>query len=436
MCLSSHNNSELSSAFITILYQLYISGFNLATLKLPYVTPHSLTHLNLTSCNISVIQETTFINTPQLELLGLAHNAIQTIPSAAFHPLVLLKYLDLSNNQLVSFSGELILPLFHLKSGYIYLHSNKIKQLNLKTLEEFKVLNNLSLHDNPWTCDCNNTLGHWIVEQQSIGILWSPKSITCNGTDVPVMYYNGTCTTYSKIHVHHGSKVATVGFSVLGFLSLVTLLMGILIYKYRHTLSVLAAIYIPQCTRRTENDNVDVRGVFAICDDKERGALVWIKDSLIPFIESACPLLWSEQTFIIGEDMAYNIQNSVEQTNCAIVLLSRRFLQNEWSCYMFQAAFSEVRERKRPYKIILILTPDVTVNMLTSDEYCPQDLRVMLKTQRLVHMSENFYYETLLYLLPESCRSTQQIMTVRGEDIITTFYNQQLTPNMVIMLSK
>ena len=90
-------------------------------------------------------------------------------------------------------------------------------------------------------------------------------------------------------------------------------------------------------------------------------------------------------------------------------------MQSSWSCCMFQAAFSEMRERKRPYKIILILIPDVTVNMLTSDENCPQDLRVLLKTQRLVYMSQNLFYETLLYLLPDSCRTTQQIMTVRGE---------------------
>ena len=85
VCSSSHNNNKLSSAFITVLYRLYISGFNLSTLKLPYVKPHSLMHLNLTSCNIGVIPKTAFINTPHLELLVLTHNAIQTIPHATFH---------------------------------------------------------------------------------------------------------------------------------------------------------------------------------------------------------------------------------------------------------------------------------------------------------------------------------------------------------------
>ena len=417
VCLSSHNNNNLSSVFITILYRLYVSGFNLSTLKLPYTKPHSLTHLNMTSCNISIIPEKTFTNISRLQLLVLARNAIQTLATATFHPLVWLRYLDLSNNQLLSFVGELILPLFHL--DILYLHENKMEKLRMETLEEFKMLNTLSLHDNPWICECNDTFGHWIVEQLSIGILLSPENITCSGANVPVMLSNVTCTTHTKV-VHPGSKAAIVISSVLASVLAVILIVCILIYKYRRTLGVLIPIYIPPCTKRTENDGV--RGVFAICDDEEMGAREWIRQSLMPFIESACPLIWSQRDFVAGEYMAVNIQNAVEQTNCAIVLLSRRFLQNEWSCCMFQTAFNEVRGRKRPYKIILILTPDVTVNMLTSDENCPHDLKVMLKTQRLVYMSKKFYYETLLYLLPDSCKTKQQIMTIRGEDIITTFY--------------
>ena len=432
ICLASHNdNNKLSSAFITVSYQLYISGFNLTTLELPYVRPHNLTHLNLTSCNISVIPETAFINIPQLRLLVLAHNAIQNLLSSTFNPLVWLEYLDLSHNKLLTFDRELIVPLFLLKT--VYIHDNKMTQMSLDTLEEFKILQNLSLYDNPWVCDCNDTFGHWIVKQQSKDILLSPENITCSGTDVPVMYSNITCTT--KIHVHHGSKAATVVSCVLGSISIVVLTVCILIYKYRSTLSVLAFIYMPRCTRkRTEHDGVS--GVFAIYVDQERGARVWIKDSLIPFIEYACPLICYDRDFIIGEDMADNIQDAVEKSNCAIVLLSRRFMQNSWSCCMFQAAFSEMREKKRPYKIILILTPDVTVNMLRSDENCPQDLRVMLKTQRLVYMSHKFYHETLLYMLPESCRTMRQIMAVRGEDIITIIYKLRLILNMLKMLSK
>ena len=95
--------------------------------------------------------------------------------------------------------------------------------------------------------------------------------------------------------------------------------------------------------------------MFVIYDDKERGARVWMKDSLIPFIESACPLICMDRDFMPGEAMADEIQHAVEKTSCAIVLLSRRFLQNEWSCCMFQAAFSEMRERNNHIRLYLSL---------------------------------------------------------------------------------
>ena len=189
-----------------------------------------------------------------------------------------------------------ILPLFHL--DILYLHENQMEKLRMETLEEFKMLNTLSLHDNPWKCECNDAFGHWIVEQLSIGILLSPENITCSGANVPVMLSNVTCTTHTKLHVvHPGSKAAIVISSVLASVLAVILIVCILIYRYRQTLDVLIPIYIPPCTKRTEND--DVRGVFAICDSEERGARVWIKDSLLPFIESACPLIWFEKDFII-----------------------------------------------------------------------------------------------------------------------------------------
>ena len=249
VCLSSGSINRLSPNLMT-LHQLHASGFNLATLEFPNVKAHKLSHLNLTSCSISIVPETAFINIPHLEFLVLGHNVIQTLASGTFHPLNQLKYLDLSYNQLLSFDGELIVPLFLLET--LYLHHNKLKQLSLETLEEFKILDTLSLHSNPWICDCNDTFGHWIVQQQqSRDFLLSPENITCDRTDIPVMFSNVTCTTHTKVHVTHpGSKAAIIASSVLASVLAVTLVVCILIYKYRLTLSVLAFIYMPRCTRR------------------------------------------------------------------------------------------------------------------------------------------------------------------------------------------
>ena len=89
-----------------------------------------------------------------------------------------MKYLDLSNNQLLSIHA-LISPLFLLNT--VFLHNNKMKRLSVGTLCEFKILDTLSLQDNPWICPCNDTFGPWIVEQQRKDILSNPENITCDG---------------------------------------------------------------------------------------------------------------------------------------------------------------------------------------------------------------------------------------------------------------
>ena len=241
VCVSSDNTNKLLSAFITVHHQLHVYGFSLDTLKLPYPETVGLTHLNLTSCHISVVPETAFRNVPHLELLVLANKTIQNLAVATFHPLVSLRYLDLSSNQLLSFNDEMFSTAV-VKT--LYLHDNNIKQLSLTTLQTFEMVQNLSLslYNNPWVCHCNDTFGHWIMEQKDI--LQSPRNITCDRTDVPVMFSNVTCATHTKAHVvHPGSKAAIIVSSVLAFLLAVALVVCILIYKYRLT-TVCACIHL------------------------------------------------------------------------------------------------------------------------------------------------------------------------------------------------
>ena len=61
------------------------------------------------------------------------------------------------------------------------------------------------------------------------------------------MYSNASCNSLTH---YNGGTAAILVSSVLASLLGVTLIVCILIYKYRHTLSVLAFIYMPRYTRR------------------------------------------------------------------------------------------------------------------------------------------------------------------------------------------
>ena len=175
-----------------------------------------------------------------------------------------------------------------------------------------------------------------------------------------------------------------------------------LVYKYRFEISVLRMIYLRRFFRYKDSEDGPC-GIYAIYDDQARVAYMWVKDDLIPNVEKACPVTCYDRDFLGGYDMMDNVEDAIKKTNCVVLLLTEHFLENHWSIAMFQAAYVTIKDR--PYKIIPVLGHGVTVSDISSNELCPADLRILLKTHRVLHLSQKLFWESLLYLLPESCQA-------------------------------
>ncbi|MEQ2292987.1 Leucine-rich repeat, immunoglobulin-like domain and transmembrane domain-containing protein 2 [Ameca splendens] len=103
----------------------------------------SLTELRLQGNKLTSIPWTAFQSTPKLKILDLKHNRLDVLPENALRHLPALTYLDLSFNQFSIISKEVFTnwPLYQTAQkawGKEGLVSNVV----------------LSLHDNPWLCDC------------------------------------------------------------------------------------------------------------------------------------------------------------------------------------------------------------------------------------------------------------------------------------------
>ena len=391
--------SGLSSALNIVTSQIHINGGHIPTLELIQTNAIELMRLNLTSCNITNISSAAFHYTPDLQILVLAYNLIQSVPRSTLSPLVKLRYLDLSHNLLRVLEANMILPM-PLKT--VFLHSNKLTDLNQETLSDLQKFKSISLHNNPWECTCNSSFKLWIVE--NVKILNHPRRIQCNGSGSPVMLYNVSCT--QNVYISTGltdTHVAILSTSV-GFLVIILIACTVLCNKYRFELSVLVFTYMPNCFKYPDNEDGPC-GIFAVYEDQARVAYMWVKDDLIPNVEPACPVICYDRDFILGEDMMDNVEDAIKRTNCAVVLLTENFLQNQWSVAMFQGVFTTMMERKRPYKIIPVLGHGVTVSNITSHELCPADLRVLLKTHWVLDLSKTMFWESLLYLLPDTCKA-------------------------------
>ena len=143
--------------------------------------------------------------------------------------------------------------------------------------------------------------------------------------------------------------------------------------------------------------------MYALYDDQARVAYMWVKDDLIPNVEPACSVICYDRDFLGGIDMMDNVEDAIKKTNCVVLLLTEHFLDNQWSIAMIQAAYITMREKA--YKIIPVLGHGVTVSDISSNELCPADLRILLKTHRVLNLSQKMFWESLLYMLPDSCKA-------------------------------
>ena len=417
-CISSKNTTAISDHFMRVKFKLIMSGANLQTLKLPYLNNTHVNHLNLSSNNISSVPDFTFLSVPFLQSLVLSNNTINHVTSKTFQGLGQLLLLDLSGNILTALEEDTFKHLYNLQS--LSLERNMIKVLNPVTFDTLDELISLTLHDNPWSCICNDTMWHWLLNNQDI--FDDTNQIRCHSTGEPVILSNRTCDrpetlkqeNTMPISTTHNTHKLIIG-SIAGLLA-ITLAIVCVVFKYRFYIAVLITTYAPRpvCMKKKEDsEQTENHGhaIFLVYDDQDTSARAWIKDEFVARLVPDWPVICYDKDFLGGFDMADNIQGAVSFTDCAVVLITEQFLDNHWSRNMFEAAYMSKMEGglRNPYKIIPILTDNLSERDIITHENCPADLIHLLKTHRILRTSHRLFWQSLVYLLPP--KSTWRNMT-------------------------
>ena len=159
----------------------------------------NLVDIDLSHNRLTSIPSHSFPHTLSLMILSLSHNPITVVKSEDFSHLRQLTKLDLSHCQITNIQGGALHNLPSLER--LYLEGNRLRVLS-DVVQLGTALHGISLHDNPWQCDCHlRQLRDWLVQ-----------------TNVPRLY-EPTCHSPHRLT---GFKITTINVQEFACLPLVS----------------------------------------------------------------------------------------------------------------------------------------------------------------------------------------------------------------------
>lgn len=295
----------------------------------------------------------------------------------------------LSNNNINKISVN-ELPL---NMKVLELHNNNISRLNSDVLQFMKntSLTELTLHGNPWTCDCDARDFLNFIQTKVIEIPDSLE-ITCENMDVPMVKMTATdlCSTNTLIIIVVSTTIAITGL-IIG-------LLAALYYRYQREIKVW--LYAHQlCLWLVTEDELDKDKLYDAFISYSHKDEDFVVNELVPQLESGprpFKLCLHFRDWLAGEWIPTQIARSVQDSRRTIVVLSPNFLESVWGRMEFRAAHSQALSEGRA-RVILILYGEIG----PTDDLDPE-LKAYLSMNTYVKWGDPWFWDKLRYALPHS----------------------------------
>ncbi|XP_012235817.2 protein toll isoform X1 [Linepithema humile] len=376
------------------------------------------THKNLTSVpkdikepDISSIRAfTQSIDSISYLALNFSHNWLMHMPNLKTMKLESVEKLVVSHNNI----SEISLDGLNTTIKVLELHNNNILRIPPKVLDFLKNsthLNTLTLHENPWICDCDaKDFLNFI--QTKFQMISEVDKVMCDGNNMIISEM--TVTDFCPF-----DTAAIISISVaIALLGLIIGTFGLLYYKYQEQIKIWLFAH-QWCLWFVTEEELD--------KDKQYDAFVsfshkdddFIMDELVPKLESGptpFKLCLHYRDWLAGEWIPDNIARSVENSRRTIVVLSPNFLDSVWGRMEFRAAHCQALSDGRA-RVILILYGDIGP---TND--LDPELKAYLSMNTYVEWGDPWFWDKLRYALPHQRKLSTKSTTV-GKKI---FENHQL----------
>ncbi|KAJ8033415.1 Toll-like receptor Tollo [Holothuria leucospilota] len=367
---------------------LFLNNNNLTRIEngIFNITSGGLEELNLSSNFISAIDQGAFDETRSIRRLELDNNNIKSLPYGIFDNLENLSYLKIGGNP------------FNCSCDILYL-TNWYKETSFETDRQLDT----DINDLGCPSFFNDTeLFNWVKQQD---ILCNPPptfhQVTIN---IPV----------SNIVRRPSANSLTVFLSCLISSFIATVFICVITYKYR--LAILALIYVKTGRKffsKSVDDSKKQYDAFISFSNLDRD---FILEELVPKLEGSenrRKLCIHHRDFIVGECIATNIVNAIENSKRIVILCSKNYLESEWCSYEFKASHRQALKDKR-HRIILIMMNDV------DDETLDKDIKAYITNNTYLKRQDSLFWSKLLYSVPTSNQKLKSSLINDGQTQDTT----------------
>ncbi|XP_044004016.1 toll-like receptor Tollo [Aphidius gifuensis] len=276
-------------------------------------------------------------------------------------------------------------PLINPPSDY-YLEINLTVAMNLSEI---------TIHDNPWKCDCDGIYLLKFLEKMKDKI---PKmmKVTCdvNNLSVLTMTSDELCPSYAYIYV------------VLSLCIVVLVIIYTILCKYMRDVKIWLHSRNMCLNFITEND-IDQEKLYDAFISYSHKDSNFVLDELIPRLENGpvpFKLCVHYRDWKAGVSITQQIVESINSSRRTIIILSANFLESIWGIVEFRTAY-QLSEKENKSRIIMIVYGDIP----DVDKLDDNDLKHYMKKTTYLEWKDQRFWKKLMYALPHSSHLKKQI---------------------------
>ncbi|XP_026748858.2 toll-like receptor 7 [Galleria mellonella] len=410
-CSGQHaNTTEIPDKIPMDATEVYLDGNNFKELQnYAFIGRKNMRSLYVNSSEVENIQNRTFAGLSSLIILHLGNNKLKHLNGYEFEHLIQLNELYLQNNFISHIANSTFSSLHSLK--ILRLDGNRLMDFAVWSLSNKNNLHALSLGNNMWSCKCRYLqrftafISDNVPKIIDMADVWcwnidssSPqkKELNLNGT-ICSDYYAGDSVIDNVFVSNYMPMVTTfTGFILIMLVILLTFVFrdtiriwlytscGIRLFSFTGAYDDTDKLYDAYVCYSPKDDDFVIQTLAA---ELENGSPPYhlclhyrdIPQHGVAYLQCSLPLL-----------------EAAEASKRIIIILTRNFIETEWSRFEFRQALHEIL-KSRIYTLVIIEESSVL-----PEAECDQDLRPYLKTSSRIKWGQSKFWKKLRYAMPDS----------------------------------